>query len=382
MKKIVDLPNLKIPNFGRAAGSMFRVFKPSSLKAGLPPGTPVHVGAQVAEEVKISVINYDQTRYEIIHPEDPQECSIYREKATVTWINVDGLHRIEVIENLCSCFGIHPLTVEDILNTTQRPKLDIFDDYIFLVIKMQTYNTDTRQIDVEQVSFILGKNYLLSFQEKAGDTFDGVRNRISNSKGRIRKMKADYLAYALLDSIIDNYFSVLEKVGEEIEFMEEELVNDPAAETLHRIHILKREMILLRRSVWPLREVINSLLRGEETDLIGEAIYFYLKDLYDHTIQIIDTIETFRDIISGMIDIYLSSASNRMNEIMKVLTVFAAIFIPLTFIAGIYGMNFDRTASPLNMPELGWFYGYPFALSLMVATAFGMLIYFKRKKWF
>jgi len=379
MKKITKL---NIPHLNKAAGSIFRFNKPSSLKAGLPPGTPVHVGEQVAEEVKVTVMDYDQDRCEVISPDNPEECTHYRKKDTVTWVNVDGLHQTDMIEKLCTCFDLHPLTVEDILNTTQRPKLDVFDDYLYLVIKMQTYNPERRQVDMEQVSFVLGKNYLLSFQEKEGDTFDPVRNRIRTSKGRIRKMKADYLAYALLDSIIDNYFSVLEQVGEEIEFMEEELVKEPEPETLHRIHILKREMILLRRSVWPLREVINSLIRGEETEMIGEDIYFYLKDLYDHTIQVIDTIETFRDIISGMIDIYLSSVSNRMNEVMKVLTIFAAIFIPLTFIAGVYGMNFDRVTSPLNMPELGWYYGYPFALGLMAVSAAGMLIYFKRKKWF
>ncbi|MDF1578710.1 MAG: magnesium/cobalt transporter CorA [Desulfurivibrionaceae bacterium] len=382
MKKIGKLAGLKLPNLSQTAGSMFRILKSSSLKAGLPPGTLVHVGAQMAEEIKITIINYDRESCEVVYPDNPEECAAYREKDSITWINVDGLHQIDVIEKLCTGFNLHPLTVEDILNTTQRPKLDIFDDYIFLVIRMQTYNSDSRQIDMEQVSLVLGNNYLISFQEKEGDTFDGVRHRIRNSKGRIRKMKADYLAYALLDSVIDNYFLVLEKVGDEIESMEEELLGDPKPETLHKIHILKREMILLRKSVWPLREVINNLIRDEEIELVSEAIHFYLKDLYDHTIQVIDTVETFRDIIAGMIDIYLSSISNRMNEVMKVLTIFAAIFIPLTFIAGIYGMNFNQESSPLNMPELNWYYGYPFALGLMLITAGSMLVYFKRKKWF
>ncbi|MBU0942818.1 MAG: magnesium/cobalt transporter CorA [Proteobacteria bacterium] len=361
---------------------MFRILKTSSLKSGLPPGTPIHVGQQQSEDINIRVIDYDQTSYNTITPDNPEECAIYQGKQTVTWINVDGLHQVDIIEKLCSCFKLHSLTVEDILNTTQRPKLDVFDEYLFLVLKMQTYNTETQRVDMEQVSFVLGKNYLLSFQEKTGDTFDGVRTRISNNKGRIRKMKTDYLLYALLDSIIDNYFSVLEKIGEEIEFIEEELVTNPLPETLGKIHILKREMILLRRSVWPLREVINSLVRDEEIDLISEAIYFYMKDLYDHTIQIIETIETFRDIISGMLDIYLSSISNRMNEVMKVLTIFAAIFIPLTFIAGLYGMNFNTVTSPLNMPELSWYYGYPFAIGIMLATAGVMILFFKKKKWF
>ena len=379
MKTPLDIPDTTL---SETEGSMFRILKTSSLKSGLPPGTPIHVGQQQSEDINIRVIDYDQTSYNTITPDNPEECAIYQGKQTVTWINVDGLHQVDIIEKLCSCFKLHSLTVEDILNTTQRPKLDVFDEYLFLVLKMQTYNTETQRVDMEQVSFVLGKNYLLSFQEKTGDTFDGVRTRISNNKGRIRKMKTDYLLYALLDSIIDNYFSVLEKIGEEIEFIEEELVTNPLPETLGKIHILKREMILLRRSVWPLREVINSLVRDEEIDLISEAIYFYMKDLYDHTIQIIETIETFRDIISGMLDIYLSSISNRMNEVMKVLTIFAAIFIPLTFIAGLYGMNFNTVTSPLNMPELSWYYGYPFAIGIMLATAGVMILFFKKKKWF
>lgn len=361
---------------------MFRVLKNSSVKAGLPPGTPVLVGEQKTEQVKITVLDYDQTNVEVFTPETPEDCTMYRQKSTVTWINVDGLHQVDLVERLCSGFGLHPLTVEDILNTTQRPKLDIFEDYLFLVLKMQTYNAESGLVDMEQVSFVLGENYLISFQEKPGDTFDGVRNRIQSQKGRINKMKADYLIYALLDSIIDNYFTVLEEISGEIEEIEEKLISSPSPETLQKIHILKREMIMLRKSVWPLREVINSLVRDEEIDLISDSIYFYLKDLYDHTIQVIDTIETFRDIISGMLDIYLSSMNNRMNEVMKVLTIFAAIFIPLTFIAGLYGMNFDPGKSPLNMPELSWYYGYPFALGLMLATALVLLIYFKRKKWF
>lgn len=381
MKK-AGLHSLKIPGLSQAAGSMFRILKNSSVKAGLPPGSPILVGEQKTEQIKITVLDYDQSTVEEFSPETPEDCLKYQEKSTVTWINVDGLHQVDLIEKLCSGFGLHPLTVEDILNTTQRPKLDIFEDYLFLVLKMQTYNAESGRVDMEQVSFVLGGNYLISFQEKPGDTFDGVRNRLRNQKGRISKMKADYLIYALLDSIIDNYFTVLEEISGEIEEIEEKLISSPSPETLQKIHILKREMIMLRKSVWPLREVINSLIRDEEIDLISDSIYFYLKDLYDHTIQVIDTIETFRDIISGMLDIYLSSMNNRMNEVMKVLTIFAAIFIPLTFIAGLYGMNFDPEISPFNMPELSWYYGYPFALGLMLATALVLLIYFKRKKWF
>lgn len=373
---------MNIPDLASSAGSILRVPKTSSQKAGLPPGTPIHIGEQKAKEVKVTLVDYNQEHCEVVALPRPDVCALYQNKETVTWVNVDGLHQADLIEKICQCFNLHPLTIEDILNTTQRPKLDIFDDYLFLVIKTQNYDTATRYIETEQISFVLGRNFLLTFQEREGDTFEGVRNRIRNNKGRIRKMGMDYLAYSLLDSIIDNYFTALEQLGEEIEDLEEELIADPGPETVRKIHLLKREMLLLRKSIWPLREVLSGLMREEETNLITDAIHLYLKDLYDHTIQVIDTVETFRDIIAGMLDIYLSSISNRMNEIMKVLTIFAAIFIPLTFITSLYGMNFNTAASPWNMPELNWFLGYPFALGLMLTTAASMLFYFKRKKWF
>ncbi|MEW6594297.1 MAG: magnesium/cobalt transporter CorA [Thermodesulfobacteriota bacterium] len=373
---------MNIPRLASTTGLAFRLPKTSSQKAGLPPGTPVHIGEQKASEVRVTLVDYDQEHCEVVALPRPDVCALYQSKATVTWVNVDGLHQADLIEKICQCFHLHPLTIEDILNTTQRPKLDIFDDYLFLVIKTQGYNAATRLVDTEQISFVLGKGFLVTFQEKPGDTFEAVRARIQSNRGRIRKMGMDYLAYSLLDTIIDNYFTVLEQLGEEIEDLEEELIASPSQETLRRIHVLKREMILLRKSIWPLREVINGLMREEETSLISDAIHPFLKDLYDHTIQVIDTVETYRDILAGMLDIYLSSISNRMNEIMKVLTIFAAIFIPLTFITSLYGMNFNTAASPWNMPELNWFLGYPFALGLMVATAASMLFYFRRKKWF
>ena len=369
---------MNIPN----PTSAFRLPKTSSQKAGLPPGTPVHIGEQKATEVTVTLVDYDQEHCEITTLAHPDACALYQNKATVTWVNVDGLHQVDLIEKICQCFKLHPLTIEDILNTTQRPKLDLFDDYLFLVIKTQSYNAATRLIDTEQISFVMGQGFLVTFQERTGDTFEAVRNRIQSNRGRIRKLGMDYLAYSLLDTVIDNYFTVLEQLGEEIEGLEEELIASPAQQTLRKIHLLKREMILLRKSVWPLREVINGLMREEETTLISETVHPFLKDLYDHTIQVIDTVETYRDILAGMLDIYLSSISNRMNEIMKVLTIFAAIFIPLTFIAGLYGMNFNTAASPWNMPELNWVFGYPFALGLMACTAASMLYYFKRKKWF
>ncbi|MBC8316946.1 MAG: magnesium/cobalt transporter CorA [Desulfobulbaceae bacterium] len=360
---------------------MISLSRPSALKAGLPPGTPIYTGGQTETEINISIVDYDKEKATFLTSQKIEDCALYKDKSTVTWINIDGLHHVNLVEKLCSCFELHPLTVEDILNTTQRPKVDVFDDYVYLVLRMHHHNEETGEINSEQVSFVLGKTFLLTFQETAGDSFDSVRIRIKQDKGRIRKMGTDYLAYVLMDSIVDNYFTVLEKVGEDMEVLEDELVEKPSTETMQTIHFMKREMILLRKSIWPLRDMVSSL-RRDEIPQISPDISMFLNDLYDHTIQVMDTIETYRDMISGMLDIYLSSISNRMNEIMKVLTLFAAIFIPLTFIAGIYGMNFNAEKSPLNMPELGWYYGYPFALGLMAVVGVGMLIYFKTRKWF
>lgn len=351
-----------------------------SKKAGLPPGTPVYIGDQKVDKVRITVINFDSEALEERKVATVEECCLYKDNPMVSWINIDGLHEISIIEEIGKCFGIHPLVIEDIMNTEQRTKMDVFDEHIFISLKMHSYQDKMAEIRSEQISLVFGQNFLLTFQEKPGDVFDPVRNRLRGNKGRIRKNGADYLCHALIDSIVDNYFKVLEGIGEDIEYMDDELVTNPTPETLHKIHFLKREMIFLRKSVWPLREIIGGLER-EETALIKESTNIYLRDLYDHTIQVIDTVETFRDMISGMLDIYLSSVSNRMNEIMKVLTVFAVIFIPLTFIAGIYGMNFNPDKSPLNMPELSWYYGYPFALGLMAVVGIVMLVYFRRKKW-
>jgi magnesium transporter len=353
---------------------MPRPIKKRSTKAGLPPGTLVHIGEQKAEEARITAIVYDEARFQEQEIKTVEECFLFKDKPTVTWINVDGIHEVEVLELLGECFGLHPLVLEDILNTDQRPKLEDFGDYIFVVLKTFSYNDQSDELEPEQISLILGPSFVLSFQEREGDVFNPIRERIRNGKGRIRKMGADYLAYCLLDSIVDHYFVVLEQVGEEVEFLEEELVTNPTPETLQTIHNLKRDMIFLRKSVWPLREVIGALERGE-LSLIRESTEIYLRDVYDHTIQVVDTIETFRDMISGMLDIYLSSVSNRMNEVMKVLTIIATIFIPLTLIAGIYGMNFQY------MPELGWRWGYPMVWLVMLVIGVLMLVYFRRKKW-
>jgi len=360
---------------------MFRLLKSRSAKTGLPPGAAVYVGETRAEDVRITVIEYDESRVEQRQVAEVEECSAYLNRPAVTWINVDGLHRVPIIEKIGGCFGIHALTIEDILNTAQRPKKDFFDEYIYIVLKMLTYDGAAREIEMEQISIVLGKTFVITFQERPGDMFDLVRERLKANHGRLRKMGPDYLAHALMDAMVDHYFKILEHLGEEIELMEDELVENPNRETVHHIHFLRREMIFLRKSVWPLREVISGLQR-EESGLIQPATLLYFRDLYDHTIQVIDTVETFRDVIAGMLDIYLSSISNRLNEVVKVLTVFTAIFIPLTLIAGIYGMNFNPAASPLNMPELSWYYGYPFALGLMAVVAAALFIVFKIKNWF
>ena len=354
---------------------MPRLFKKvAKKKIGLPPGTLVHVGEKKAEKVRIRIIDYDEAQFEEKEAKTVEECFPFKDTPTVTWINIDGLHDIEIIEKIGKHFGLHPLLLEDILNTEQRPKMEDHEDYLFIVLKMLYYDEEKHDITAEQVSIILGSNFVISFQEREGDVFKFIRERIRNGKGRIRKVGSDYLAYALVDAIVDNYFIILEKLGEKIEEMEEELVTNPTPETLQTIHHLKRGMIFLRKSVWPLREVISALERGEPT-LIHESTGIYLRDLYDHTIQVIDSIETFRDMVSGMLDIYLSSVSNKMNEVMKVLTIIATIFIPLTFIAGIYGMNFQY------MPELGWRWGYPAVWFVIGTILIVMVVYFRRKRW-
>ncbi len=353
---------------------MPRFYKKVSSKAGQTPGTLTHVGKKKVAKVRITLNDYDEKQIQQKEMKRIEDCFPFKDKPTVTWVNIDGLHDTETIEKIGKHFGIHPLVLEDIVNTEQRPKVDEFDDYIFIVLKMLSLNEKSGETHSEQVSMILGKNYVVSFQEAIGDIFDPVRKRLAEGKGKIRKSGSDYLAYALLDIIVDNYFKILENFGEKIESIEEGLVDNPKSESLQTIHSLKREMIFLRRSVWPLREAISSLERSE-SGLIEKKTRIYLRDVYDHTIQVIDTIETFRDMVSGMVDLYLSSVSNKMNQVMKVLTIIATIFIPLTFIAGIYGMNFDV------MPELRWSFGYFMVWGVMIAIGLVMLAYFRRKEW-
>ena len=353
---------------------MMRFMKKISKKAGLPPGTLVHIGEKKAEKVKIRLIDYDEEHFEERELSSIEACCGYEEKPSVTWINIDGIHELDVAETLGRHYDLHPLVLEDILNTDQRPKMEDYESHLFLILKMITYDEAQKLLHMEQVSVIVGRHFVLSFQESEGDVFESVRERLRKGKGRIRKGGPDYLAYALMDAVVDNYFLVLEKIGEDIEELEEEVIEKPAPETVESIHNLKRELLFLRKSVWPLREAVASLEKGE-SPLIQEKTTVYLRDVYDHTIQVIDTIETFRDMVSGMMDVYLSSLSNRMNEVMKVLTIIATLFIPLTFIAGIYGMNFKY------MPELEWHYGYGLVWLVMALLASLMLIYFRKKKW-
>ncbi len=345
-----------------------------SKKSGTIPGSLIHIGEKKSENQKVTIFDYDTN--ELIEKEivNMDELLTFREKPTVTWINIDGLHEVKTIEKIGSIFEIHPLVLEDILNTKQRPKTEDFTDYVFIAMKMLSLDKNNMDIISEQFSMILGKNFVISFQEFEGDVFKNVRDRIRTAKGRIRRMKSDYLTYSLVDAIIDNYFGILENFGEKIETLEDIIIESPQSDTLEEIYKLKRTFINLRKSVWPLRELISSIIR-DESELFTSKTNIYFRDVYDHTIQVIDTIESYREMVSGMLDIYLSSMSNKMNEIMKVLTIFAAIFIPLTFLAGIYGMNFKF------LPELNWKWAYPVWWILALVIGIGMLLYFKKKKW-
>ena len=353
-----------------------RYSKKMAQKVGLPPGTLVHIGEQKAGPVVITVMEYNEQSFSERTIEEFKDFAVQPREDAVTWINVDGLHRTDVMEKIGATFNIHPLVLEDIMDTNQRPKFEDFGHYVYIVLKMLYYNGTGGEVVNEQVSLILGPRFVISFQEqgKEGDVFGVIRDRLRQGKGRIRKMGADYLAYSLMDAVVDNYFVILENLGETIEEQEETLISNPTREALERIHNLRGEMLLLRRSVWPLREVINQMERGG-SDLIHKSISIYLRDLYDNTVQVIDAIETYRDILASMMDIYLSSTSNRLNEVMKVLTMISTVFIPLTFIVGLYGMNFKY------MPELESHWGYPMVWGVMILITFGMWVFFKKRKW-
>jgi magnesium transporter len=353
---------------------MAKLIKKSSKKAGLPPGTLIHIGEKLTEKTSVAVVEYDEQGFQEKELQAFEACYLFPPGAVITWVNVVGIQQVEVLEKLGNCFTIHPLALEDILNTEQRPKIEDYGEDLFIVVKLISYNEKKDEVEAEQISLILRPHAILSFQEKEGDDFAAVKERLRAGKGRLRKMGADYLAYTLLDIVVDQYFGVLEKLGERIEVLEGRLLGDPGAATLQKIQNLKREMLLLRKWIWPLREIISSLERGDFPG-IQENTRIYLRDVYDHTIQVMDSIEIYRDMLSGMLDIYLSSLNNRMNAVMKVLTIIATIFMPLTFLAGVYGMNFK------HMPELEWPWGYPLILAVMALVAILMLTLFRRKKW-
>jgi magnesium transporter len=353
---------------------MAKLTKKRSKKAGLPPGTLVHIGEKLTEKTRIEVVEYDGQGFQEKELETLEACYLFPKEPAVTWVNVIGIHQVEVLEKLGNRFGVHALALEDILNTEQRPKIEDYGNDLFIVVKLLSSNEERDEIEAEQISLILRPNAIISFQEREGDDFSSVKERLRAGKGRLRKMGADYLAYTLLDIVVDQYFVVLEKLGERIEVLEGRLLADPGTATLQKIQNLKKEMLLLRKWIWPLREVISSLERGEFPG-IQESTRIYLRDVYDHTIQVMDTIEIYRDMLSGMLDIYLSSLNNRMNAVMKVLTIIATIFMPLTFLAGVYGMNFK------HMPELDWPWGYPIILIFMAVVAILMLTLFRLKKW-
>ena len=344
-------------------------------KVGLAPGTLVHIGEKKVEKIRINIVAYNAEKIVEKEIDSVEECLDFKDKPGLNlWINVTGLDQTDIIENLGSYFDIHPLTLEDILNTGQRPKMEDYESYVYTVLKMMLLDTKKDDITIDQISIIFGYNYILSFQEREDDVFNPLRERLKNPASRLRKSGVDHLAYGLIDAVIDNYFLILEHFGEAIEDLEDELIVHPSPETLRTIQKYRRNMIILRKSVWPLRELINGMQKIE-SEIIKDNTRIYLRDIYDHTIQVIDSVEDFRDILSSMIDVYLSSLSNRMNDIMKVLTVIATIFIPLTFIAGVYGMNFKY------MPELDSRWGYPAVLLLMAILGTSMLAYFRKKKW-
>ena len=356
--------------------SMFDEIKKFAGKTGLSPGTLTPVEGKSSHPVKLTRIYYNPADLEESSLESPEQLSALSDPETgVSWLNLDGIHNIDWIREMGERYEIHPLAQEDIVNSAQRAKFDEFDNSLYMVLRMLSYNDSKDCVEDEQISLLLKPGLLLSFQEHPGDVFAGVRLRINEGRKRLRSGGSDYLAYALIDAIVDHYFVVLEKLGERIELLEEEVTNRPSPATLEKIHNCKRELLFLRKSVWPLREVISSVQREESPLFVPETLLF-MRDVYDHTIQVIDTVETYRDIVSGLVDLYLSSVSHRMNEVMKVLTIIATIFIPLTFIAGIYGMNFAR------MPELQWDLGYPVVLGVMLIVALIMILFFKRRHWF
>ncbi len=335
-----------------------------------------------AEPPIIVLIDYNEAKAIRIEISTPEECAPYLDTESVSWVDVKGLGSEDVLQRLGNVFDLHPLVLEDIVNVPQRPKVEEYDDQLLFIARMVTLDKTGTGFISEQVSFILGKSYLLTVQEEPEyDSFGPIRERIRLNKASIRRHGPDYLTYALIDSIVDGFFPVLEIYGEQIEELEDEVVSNPTRKTLERIHELKRELLSLRRAIWPQRDAINALIR-DGSALISNDVRVYLRDCYDHTIQVLDMVETYRELSSSLMDVYLSSVSNKMNEVMKFLTVMSSIFIPLTFIAGVYGMNFNPEKSPFNMPELNWYWGYPLCLAVMAVIGIFLVFFFWRRGWF
>lgn len=343
-------------------------------KTGLPPGSLVYLGEHSGAPVKIKVFSYGPNQFEEKDLGGIDECFAYKDKAEISWINLDGIHDVEKVAKLCAYFSIHPLVVEDILNSNQRPKKAVYDDYVFVVFKM-LYRNRRVALQAEQVSLVFGRNFVISFQEESEhDVFDVVRERLRKGVGPLRKNGTDYLAYSLIDTVVDHYFVVLEDLGEKLETLEAEILRSPSEHTVHETQKIKKDMMILRRSVWPLRELVGSLGR-ESSALIQSSTLIYFRDIYDHLIEIVDIVEMYREIVGNLFEIYLSSLNNKINYVMKVLAIVTTIFMPLTFISSIYGMNFE------HMPELKWVYGYPIVLFVMLILALGMVHLFRRKNW-
>jgi len=344
-----------------------------SIKTGMPPGSLVHIGSRKSESVSVSVIEYDENIIKHIDVDDPEDLAYFRDSDIISWVNINGLNDTSLLGAIGTVFGLHPLVLEDMLDTEQRPKIEDYGDYIYIVIKQLYIDEVNGGIHSDQQSIILGKGFVISASESKTQIFSPIRERLENG-GRIRKMGADFLAYSLLDAVIDNYSDVLERLGDKIEVVEELLVSKPVPGTLNKINDIKKDTLFVHKNVWPLREVTN-LIERMESHLVQVSTRLYIRDLYDHVIQAMDTTEIYREILSGLLDVYLSSLSYKMNEVMKVLTIISTIFIPLTFITGIYGMNFKY------MPGLEWRWGFFALLFLMFAVVIGMLVYFRKKKW-
>lgn len=354
---------------------MFSDVRKRAKKAGQPPGTAIYTGTKKNKMPVITVTIYSSHDFHESVSYELEDCLPTQKEPGITWINVEGLHNVKIIEQLAGRFNLHPLTVEDILNVEQRPKIEEFENYTFITIKMLIWKEQNASFSIKQLSIVLGEDFVLSFQELDTTLFDQIRVRLSGDPHqRLREQGGDYLTYRLIDAVVDDYFLVLEALGDQIEKTEERIISSPTQQNARIVYRLKRQMLMLRRAIWPMREAVSHLMHSD-SKFITKFTTLYLRDLYDHTVQAIDSIEIFRDILSNMIDMYLSSLTNRMNEIMKTLTIITTIFIPITSIASIYGMNFEY------MPELKSRYGFSIVIIIMFVIAFGMLIYFRRKKW-